>query len=134
MKKIKLIRENDYANRLLTISIFVNQKEYKLKSNSLIELESDLENIEVYAKLFWLKSKKIVIDDNLNNLKISSIATDSRLIIVSVLLLFFLMLSSIYGGFFNIVFKLIAYTFFLLTILSFTLFSNKYLTIKKIQL
>ncbi len=129
--KIRLIRKNDYANSALPFNVFVNGKRYKLKSNSVIEIDDDFNTAEVYAKLFWLKSEKVILNDEVNNLIFSSIATDRRLLIFSVLIILFFILSYIYGGIFNLIFRLIAYTFFLFTILSFTLFYNRYLTINR---
>ncbi len=70
MKTINFYRKNEFSNNLISVDVYVDNKKYKLSSDSSIEVGANDSNVEVYAKYLWVRSKKIYLDNSNKNYQI----------------------------------------------------------------
>lgn len=70
MKKIIVIRKNEYVSRAQVFSFFINDKKYLIDSNSTITINTDDDEVKIYAKLLWMKSRIVVLNKNEKEFKV----------------------------------------------------------------
>ncbi len=70
MKNIRIYRKNEYINNLVDVQVYVNNEKYTLSTDSILDVRSKNQEIEVYAKYLWVRSKKIRLNDTDKSYKI----------------------------------------------------------------
>ncbi len=92
MKRLKLIRSNDYASAILPIVVRINGEQHKLYLGSTLNLELDAEEeiiVEIRYLIFW---RKYVYKTSASDLKITIAPTISNKIFGFGLLILFSLL------------------------------------------
>lgn len=86
MPKIKIERSSEWNNKLREIGIYINgNKAGIINDGETKEFEVDSGHNEIYAKIDWCSSKKLIIntsEDNTTHIKLSGFKFGNKLLVI----------------------------------------------------
>lgn len=134
MKEIKFYRANEYVNNAINIDVYANNIKNVLPSDSSVKVTLDDEVVMVYAKYWWLSSKKIKLNPAENHFTVQVVPffSDVALVVIAITLITLFVLTNMYQDIllFDYAFLFCCYAFLATFIFIFTIGRDFYFKLK----
>ncbi len=87
MKKIIITRKNEYMSAAQTFGFYVNGVKHLLDTNSSITINTEDEAVQVYAKVLWMKTRVVTLNQSEKEFNINiKPFFDNKAVVVAILL------------------------------------------------